>query len=119
MKISCRCGAIIVDQTDDLPHKAYLIPDQVWSGMWDAIDSEVIDPVADGQLSREGAYRRSRSIIWQPARLMWQCRACGRLYVDDRDRQLVCFAPEGEPTDHEVLRSRPSPADDGAGRDVS
>jgi hypothetical protein len=38
---------------------------------------------------------------------MWQCRACGRLYIERLDRQLRCFVPDGEPVDREILRSRP------------
>ena len=79
MKIGCECGAVIVDQTDDLPHKAHLIPDQEWFATYDAIDDEVIDPMADGRLSKEAAYHHSRRIISRSARLLWQCRACGRL----------------------------------------
>ena len=41
MKIKCQCGAVIVDQTDYLPHKAYIIPDQEWFGILDAIDEAI------------------------------------------------------------------------------
>lgn len=104
MKIDCHCGASIVDQADDLPHKGHLIPDQAWLATCDAIDGEVIDPVADGRLGREAAYHHVRRIIGRSSWLVWQCRACGRLYVDGRDGQLRCFRPEGEPADREVLR---------------
>src|SRR6185437_4088974 len=74
VKIGCHCGASIIDQTDDLPHKGHLIPDQEWFATYDAIDDEVIDPVAGGQLGTEAAYHRARDIIGRSARLMWQCR---------------------------------------------
>ena len=117
MKISCHCGALIVDQTDDLPHKGHLIPDQEWFATYDGIDAEVIDALADGQLSREEAYHESRRIIGRSARMMWQCSACGRLYIDGLDRRLRCFVPEGEPFDREVLRSRPRPTEPGGAPD--
>lgn len=103
MKIGCHCGASIVDQTDDLPYKGHLTPDQVWFATYDAIDDEVIDPVADGRLGREAAYHHARRIISRAARRMWQCRVCGRLYIDGRDGQLRCFVPEGDSVDHKVL----------------
>ena len=117
MKIGCRCGASIIDQTDDLPHKGHLVPDQAWFATYDAIDDEVIDPVADGRLGKEEAYHRARSIIGRSARLMWQCRACGRLYIDGLDGQLRCFMPEDEPADREVLRSGQRQAEPGAAPD--
>lgn len=106
MKIGCHCGASIIDQTDELPHKGHLIPDQEWFRTFDDIDDQVIDPLVAGQLGKEPAYHRARQIIRRPARLMWQCPACGRLYIDGVDGRLRCFVPEGEPADREVLRSR-------------
>jgi hypothetical protein len=106
MKIGCHCGGGIVDQTDDLPYKAHWVPDQEWYVNYDAIDDEVINPVADGQLDKKGAYRQARLLISRSARLMWQCSTCGRLYIEGLDNQLRCFVPEGEPIDREVFRSR-------------
>ncbi|XYH93634.1 hypothetical protein ACMHYB_38080 [Sorangium sp. So ce1128] len=77
-------------------------------GRYPAIDDEVIDPLADGRLSKEAAYHHARRIISQSARFMWQCPDCGRLYIDGLDGQLRCFIPDGEPVDREILRSRPS-----------
>jgi len=108
VKIGCHCGAVLADQTDDLPHKGHVIPDQDWFALYDAIDDAVINPVAEGKLSKETAYHLARQIIGRCARLVWQCRECGRLYVDDADGQLHSFAPEGAPVDREILRSRPS-----------
>jgi hypothetical protein len=111
MKIGCRCGATIVDQTDYLPHKGHLIPDQEWLTTYDAIDDEVVDPLADGRLGKEAAYHHARRVISRAARPVWQCRACGRLYVDGPDGRLRCFLPEDEPPDREVLRTRRTSAE--------
>jgi hypothetical protein len=108
VKIGCHCGAVIADQTDDMPHKGHVIPDQEWFALYDAIDDALINPVAEGKLSKETAYHLARQIIGRCARLAWQCRECGRLYVDDADAQLHCFAPEGASVSREVLRSRPA-----------
>ena len=106
MKISCYCGEVIIDQTDDLPQKAHLIPDQEWFATYDAIEDEVIDPLANGELTKEAAYHLARAIISRSARLMWQCRGCGRLYIDDRAGNLRCYLPMDENTSKEILRSR-------------
>ncbi len=105
MKIRCHCGAEIVDGADDLPQKGHLIPDQEWLTTFDSLDG-VIDDVAEGKSSRGSAYQRAREILVRPARGAWQCRACGRLYLDGVDGQLRCFHPEGEPVDREILRGR-------------
>jgi len=107
MKIRCTCGSVILDGTDDLPQKGHVVPDQEWFSTFDALD-EMIDATAEARMSKEVAYHRAREILSRSARLMWQCRMCGRLYIDDRDRQLRCFTPDGEPIDREILRSRPS-----------
>ena len=109
MKIDCHCGAHIVDQTDDLPHKGHLITDQEWFAIFDALDDELIDALVDGRLDKQAAYHLVRQILGRSARLMWQCRECGRLYIDGLHGQLRGFVPQDEPADRELLRSRPSP----------
>jgi hypothetical protein len=106
MKIGCDCGAVIVDQADDLPHKGHLIPDQEWFATFDAIDDEIIDPLIADRIDKKAAYRLARQIISRSARLMYQCRECGRLYIDDRQGKLQCYVPIDEGTPKEILRSR-------------
>jgi len=104
MKIGCHCGATIVDQTDNLPNKGHLIPDQNWFATQDAIDDEVIAPLAGGQLSQDAAYRLSREILGRSTRQLWQCSTCGRLYVDGPGGELHCFVPADDQTDRQILR---------------
>lgn len=106
VKIPCHCGAVIIDQTDDLPHKAHLIPDQEWFATCDTIDHAIIDLMAAGQLDKEAAYHLTRRILSRATRLLWQCHACGRLYIDDPHKGLQCYAPESEQTSREILRGR-------------
>ena len=104
MKIECHCGALIIDQTDALSNKAHFIPDQAWDGVQEALETEVVDPLAGRRLARDGAYHRARGILSRAVRGIWQCGECGRLYVDDPGRKLHCFAPETPATDRRVLR---------------
>jgi hypothetical protein len=108
MKIGCSCGACIVDQTDYLPHKGYLIPDQEWFAILDAIDADIIDALASGRLPRSDAYRLAREIIRRASRLIYQCGVCGRLFIDDAERHLQSDVPATEETSREILRSRPN-----------
>lgn len=107
MKIGCHCGATIFDQTDDLPQKGHLIPDQEWFATYDAMDDEVIVPLAKGVIDKEKAFRLSRAVISRASRLMYQCSICGRLYIDDkRGSGLHCYVPSDDTTSKEILRSR-------------
>jgi hypothetical protein len=105
MKITCHCGALIRDQTDALPHKGHLIPDQEWFPVYDSIDL-VIDDVVAGRSDAEAAYTKIRSILGTAARHVYQCKKCGRLFVDDRQHQLHTFAPTSAETCREILRNR-------------
>lgn len=110
MKIRCQCGFVILDGTDELPQKAHLLPDQEWLTAFDRLEG-IVTAVARGELGAELACQRVTEVVCTPARLMWQCRSCGRLYVDGHDRQLHCFTPEGTAFDRELLRGAPKNAD--------
>ena len=105
MKIGCPCGGVIYDQTDHLPDKAHLIPDQEWFPTFDAID-EVIDDVIAKRADADTAYIAIRRILGKAARHVYQCRTCGRLFVDDRQSQLHAFTLEPGDTCTEILRNR-------------
>src|SRR5438309_508292 len=105
MKIGCQCGATIRDQTDNLPDKAHLIPDQEWFPTLDAVD-KIIDDAIAGHTDANAAYIAIRRILGTAARHVYQCRACGRLFVDDRQRQLHPFVPAPGETCTEILRNR-------------
>jgi hypothetical protein len=105
MKISCDCGATISDQADSLPQKGHLIPDQEWFPVCDGIDA-IINDVAARRTEAEAAAMQVRSILITAARLTYQCRECGRLFVDDRQHQLQTFVPASTETSREILRSR-------------
>lgn len=104
MKIRCHCGTAIIDQTDDVPNKAHLIPDQDWLATLDAIDAEVLLPLSGGLIGEDAASMRTRSIIGRAARGVWQCRECGRLYLDGPDGRLRCFAPDDLNPDRDALQ---------------
>jgi len=105
MKIGCPCGGVIYDQTDSLPDKAHLIPDQEWFPTFDAIDV-VIDDVIAKRADADTAYIAIRRILGKAARHVYQCRTCARLFVDDRQRQLHAFTLKPEDTCTEILRNR-------------
>ena len=106
MKIGCHCGATIYDQTDSLPNKAHLIPDQGWEAMWEAMDEQVVRAAAEQRLSVRDAQWTARIILRRATRFAYQCGACGRLYVDDPQDNLHCYVPMTPETSKHVLRGR-------------
>lgn len=106
MKILCHCGATILDQTDALPHKAHVIPDQVWFDLLDEIDVRVIDSLAAGRLDAESAKMQVRILIGDARRSAYECTACGRLFVSGQDHQLHCYEPRDGSPGQGILRAR-------------
>jgi hypothetical protein len=78
MKFSCHCGTLIHDGADNAPHKAHFIPDQLYEAAMTQIE----------------AGQSSWLILSKSKRLMYQCRNCARLWLDDHAGKLVCFTPE-------------------------
>lgn len=87
MKIQCACGATIHDGTDDLPHRAHIIPDKRWNKMFEDID-DLIENRCATQAQRNAACTHVRSLVLAAARLAWQCTSCGRIYADDANAKL-------------------------------
>lgn len=107
MKIQCTCGALIVDQTDHLPHKAHVIPDQEWEALLAAVD-HAIERSGPGARAKEAACMAAREAFSRAARLAWQCRQCGRLWMDDQQHEAREFVPAADDVPREIFRSRPS-----------
>jgi len=107
MKISCSCGKILVDQTDDLPYKAHIIPDQHYFGLLEAID-DAIENSGPSPSDKEAAAMRVRNLIGKITKLAWQCGVCGRLYFDGppRSNTVYQFVPADENIPKELLRRR-------------
>jgi hypothetical protein len=95
MKIDCDCGATIHDGTDDLPHKAHIIPDQLWNRLFEDID-RVIENECATSTQRNAACMKLRSLVGAAVRMAWQCSSCGRIYADDARFKLHAYAPDEE-----------------------
>ena len=104
MKIQCACGATIHDGTDDLLHKAHVIPDQLWNKLFGDID-DLIENRCATATQRDAACTQIRSLIGAATRLAWQCAACGRLHLDDAGRRVQTFPPETSDTPRELFRA--------------
>ncbi|WP_370320300.1 hypothetical protein [Oricola sp.] len=94
MKIQCECGHMIHDGTDGLGHKGHLIPDRRWDELADAIDAAI--ETGETPRHREAAAMRMRVLLNEMSRTVWQCDACGILYMDNGHRRLRAFRPAGD-----------------------
>jgi len=105
MKIGCKCGNSISDNSDGHSDKAWLIPDKNWENFW----SEIFNAVANsGKSIAEKEYAANsigRTSSARAYRTIYQCSVCGRIYVSNETGTLEIFAPESENTCKTVLNS--------------
>lgn len=90
MKIGCECGNVIVDQTDFLPYKGYIISDQDWFDLLDAIDFAV-EKSGHSEKEKESALMKVRSLAVTLSKEIYQCTACGRVYIHNNSGGLEMF----------------------------
>jgi hypothetical protein len=105
MKITCPCGSVISDTTDDLPYKAYLRADQddaEYQGILDR-DARAIARAHRGEpsggVAQEQLERALQELGLSATRLerpIYECQVCGRILVPSRRdaRKFVSFLPE-------------------------
>jgi len=88
MKLKCTCGEIITDQTDHLPHKAYIIGDKDYFEFLDVIEAAI-------KSTDETKDHLCRAVVKaEPSRLAWECTSCGRLYFDDQQGGVIEYLPQ-------------------------
>lgn len=112
-KLGCRCGHVIVDQTDSLPYKASLLRDEVENAFWEEVNHELKllmtaaesgdkAVIADafgkfapwGNVADELESRISSLYIHRTLDV-YECTNCGRLWVQKgTGNQFVSFVPE-------------------------
>lgn len=126
MKFRCTCDAVICDQTDSLPYKAWLLPDEscdeFYSGTSESI-AAYIDAIVGGtenqwlneNLSEEytklGLSRISiihdllAATHIRLKRPMYLCDKCGRLLVSHpQDKHFRAYSPDDSPVPTDILR---------------
>jgi len=91
MKIRCECGSSIVDQTDYLPYKGYIIPDEELFYILETIDNAIENPGIT-MFEREKSLMLIRTLIGKITIGIWQCNDCGALYINDK-KGLSYFSP--------------------------
>ena len=106
MSVGCACGAKISDAGDSRPNEVYLIPHQEMYDFWNAID-EAIEKSGPTAKDKEAACMNLRYLIGNVTRFACQCRECGRVYIQDQERNMQEFVPASDAVPRELFRSRP------------
>ena len=88
MKLKCKCGETIHDNTDYQDNKAYFIPDESWEVMLEKIDA--------GESAWDATRIAKRNI--------YQCYNCSRIYIENKDGNFTSFKPE-EDTKFGILKN--------------
>ncbi len=91
MKIKCSCNNLIIDQTDYLTNKGYLISDTQWFDFWDLIDQAIENPK---KTKKERADTCWELRILNVFKGIWECNHCGNLYIDGKDKELILYTPD-------------------------
>jgi hypothetical protein len=107
MKIICRCGALILDNVNNAPFKAHVIPDQDWDGLLEAIDA-AIEQSGPSPADKEAACMSVRRHIGSLSRLARQCNECGNVYLDDQQYTLRELHPASDEVPRNLFRTRTS-----------
>lgn len=112
-KLDCRCGHVIVDQTDSLPYKASLLRDEVENAFWEEVNHELKPlmtaaesgdkAVIDGAFGEFAPWvnatneleSRISSLHIHRTSDVYECTNCGRLWVQKgASNQFVSYVPE-------------------------
>ena len=80
---------MIHDGTDALGHKGHVIGDKDWGRFWDRVDAALTVAAKGREESAAMALTQA-----DPARRIWECRACGRLWVEGAGGGLTAYAPQ-------------------------
>ena len=115
-KIRCECEHVIVDQTDNLSYKGYILPDQLIDedltklvnridSLFNAIQSnEKEEWLAENFLPDYPKKLDLSSIISDiisvdllaKTKDIFECENCGRILIEKKDRSFKIYKPEGE-----------------------
>lgn len=126
MKFRCPCDAIIHDQSDNLPHKAWLLPDES-AEQFETGASEMISAYFDAVLAGRESHWLSENVSEEYSKLgldresiihdlivrfhirlkrtIYLCDKCGRLFVSHRQtKDLIAYSPDNLPAPTDILR---------------
>lgn len=94
MHFYCKCGYRISDNTDLIPYKGHIVADQDWYDIWDKLRDLVNSEDTDKE-------KRFDELFFSDIdRGIYQCPACGNLFLEGEGTQLIGFLAEGGTNTH-------------------
>jgi hypothetical protein len=120
-KLSCECGHIIRDQTDNIPYKGHVLPDVRWATFFNWLGDETQSYAEAAQAGRVGQWLLERGYpqdyvdrnlsdshgfghvlamrigvqLCKLKRDLYECEACGRIHIERRDNnRFAGYAPD-------------------------
>lgn len=102
MKFTCRCGTLIHDATDELPHKAHVLPDRGMDALWGEIDA-LIENRCSSADERDRACTLLRILVGDHSRSAYQCSHCGAVYLHAHDGSLHCYLPADASSSRQIF----------------
>lgn len=100
---------MIVDQSECLPDKAHVLPDESFFQLLDAI-TDAVRSSGPSFAEKEAAADGIRQLIIDFTKSIYQCAECGRIYVDGpRGTGIACeFVPANKTTPRALFRAQPA-----------
>lgn len=93
MKIKCTCENIIIDQTDYLQNKGYLISDTQWFDFWEAVDEAIKRSGTSAREKEEASMQLRKQSLFKT---LWECQKCGKLFVNGVNGDLITYSPDNQ-----------------------
>lgn len=123
MKVQCKCGNVITDNTDNLNYKAEFTKDQDIEKRLEAFDvmSDFIDAINNNKRDEWiiSFYRSNELVTLNNSAILcdiflkydhthsfYQCNVCGRLLVPSANHEYSFFYPEDN-NNKNILSSKP------------
>jgi hypothetical protein len=101
----CDCDAhSFLDSIDNRSYAARYIPDQDYDEFSTLVD-DAIEKSGPTPSDKDAACMAWRRGYWMP--MLWQCPACGSLYVEAADAELYRFTPASPDVPKRLLGRRP------------
>ena len=101
IEFECDCGkGVFLNSIDNRSYLAHYIADQKYDEFSGVIDN-AIEKFGASTKAKEKACMEWRSIKMQK---IWQCPACGTVYIEDQNRKRFKFNPALENTPKQLFK---------------
>lgn len=95
-KLFCPCGAVISDNTDNLPYKGWLIADSDIHQLVGSAGKKIFSELSKNSLNEEDIGDLIFSILCDYSRDIYQCLECGLVHIEKQPNKntFARFVPE-------------------------